>query len=286
MTESEDGASMSSAALTGYFSTVVFVPDEFRAEGINLGVVLLCPDLRRIEFRLSRKFRRARRILGGDQKLDSRRLTVMIAGLEEQLKENHGEILSASDLRKFANLFRNRLQLSDPRSCLVEDIAKDVDALFTRLVTAQSQPKTAPKGMTSQQLRAEFRHRLEKRGLYSLLEHDVKIPARYKPGQYEFAHGYRNGTYHIIHEEGFAVSDPDDNCERAFALATEIQDAREHQDADFTVIGSFANDQPEVRRTVSLLFSDKRIKLQTSEEIGKVVDQVTKDLRGHEPPPT
>lgn len=277
---------MSSAALTGYFSAVVFVPDEFRAEGINLGVVVLCPDLRRVVYKFSSNFQRVRRILAGGQKVDAKRLMVMIAGLREQLDENHGKILSSDDLRKFANLFRNRLQLSDPRPCLVGDIGKDLDTLFARLVKTSCQPKTPLKGRTVQQVRAEFRHQLEKRGLFARLEHDIKIPAKYKPGEYEFAHGYLNGRYHIIQEEGFAVSDPNDNCERAFALATEIEDARSQREADFTVIASFASDQPEVQRTISLLFFDKKIRLRTSEEMGKVIDQVSKDLGGHESSPT
>jgi hypothetical protein len=206
----------------------------------------------------------------------------MLDGLEEQINANHSKILSAGDLRKFANLFRNKLQLSDPRSCVVEDIAKDTDALSRRLVSDQIQHKAHPKGLTAQQIRAQFRDMLETHDLYSLMQHDIEIPAYYRPGKYKFAHGYQNGLYHVIHEEGFAVSDPDDNVQRAFALATEIEDARrQRQDADFTIIASFANDQPEVEKSVGRLFHDKKITLRTPERLKAVIEKVSEDLARH-----
>jgi hypothetical protein len=267
----------------GLFSTVTFVPDEFRAEGVNLGVVVLCPQLRQIQMKLADDFQRARRLVSSTHSFDSRRLKVMVDGLKEQINENQAKILSAAEFRHFTARFRNKLQFTEPRACVVSDLTKDTRDLFTRLVTDEHHQRAVLKGKTVQQLRADFRRRLQGRGLYDRLEHDIKIPARYKPGEYEFGHGYRNGKYHVIHEEGLAVSDPDDNSSRAFALVTEIQDAQSQwRDASFTVIASFAPDQLDVRRTVRSLFRDKEIELRDAEEMDEVIQRISNDLAAHQ----
>lgn len=265
--------------LAAYYSTARYVPDEFRAEGVNVGVVLVCPELRIVDWKFSHNYQRVRRALSPEQ-LDTRRLKFMVAGLQERLSEEHSKLIHPRDFDKFVKLFRNKLQLTDPRSCLIKEPSKDVESLFERLVD-QVPKRQLAKGQSAQQLRAEFRRLLQLKGLYDRLEHGVRIPARYKPGFYQFGHRYLNGKYHIVHEEGFAMADPDQNCDRAAALAIDIEDARNHESADFTVIASFAPGQPDVDTAVANLFRDKGIELRTAQQMESVVEKISQDLQLH-----
>lgn len=63
----------------GYYSLVRFVPDAFRGEGVNLGVILLCPGRQFLEWRLTTNHQRARSFFRYDA--DAARLRTLGRGL-------------------------------------------------------------------------------------------------------------------------------------------------------------------------------------------------------------
>lgn len=267
--------------MEGYYSLVQFVPDEWRAEGVNLGVVLLCPDRHFLEWRFTGKHHRARRLFQDD--LDLQRLKVMRAGLEEQLADARGELIRPERFESFTKLFRNQLQLADPRPCLVADPHQELDRLYARLVEAIPDEAVEEQraALREDELRREFTHRLRRRHLYDRIEHHVTVPARYRPHPYEFSHGYRNGRFQIIDEISFARANPDDNCDRALALATEIEDVRFQRtlgETAFSLVVSFAPEQLDTERVIRRLFTDRQVDLWTSDKLDHLVAKVARDL--------
>lgn len=265
----------------GYYSLVQLVPDEWRGEGVNLGVVLLCPERHFLQWRLTGKHNRARRLF--QDEIDLQRLKAMKAGLEEQLAGARGELLRPERFEGFAKLFRNQLQLTDPRPCVVADPQKELDRLYARLVDAI--PASALEEerivMTEHELNREFTNRLRQRHLYDRLEHDVRLPARYRPHDYEFSHAYRNGRFQIIEEVSFGRANPDSNCEKALALATEIEDVVSqglHGETAFGLVVSFAPEQQDTERVIRRLFSDRQVDLWTPERLDDLVTKVARDL--------
>lgn len=268
----------------GYFSLVRFVPDEFRGEGVNLGVLLLCPQLRRLEWRFTSNHRRALRFFRKEHDVDLGRLKAMKAGLQERLEAEQGRLLSQEGLGTFAKQFRNQVQLTDPRSCVISDFEEDLVRFFARLVEAEGplMPEEETAIVTEQQLRATFIKQLRQRHLYERLEHEVQVPARYKPHPYEFSHAYENGKLQIIEEISFGRTDPDLNCDRAMALAVEIEDVVTQQprgkDTAFTLVASFAHDQSDVERVIRRLFDDKKVGLYTLEQMEALLGRIEQEL--------
>lgn len=268
----------------GFFSLVRYVPDEWRGEGVNLGVILLCPELHDVRWQLTSNHQRARRFFHSEHDLDLQRLKLMKADLVERLEAERGALLRRDQLDGFAKLFRNQLQLTDLRSCVVADPQEDLARLYGRLVEPAAEAITAERPvMSTQQLRIAFGERLRQRQIYDRLEHDVVLPARYKPHPYEFGHAYRNGKLQVVHEVSFGLIDPDQNCERAIVLATEIEDVRSNPAVTsgptaFTLVGAFASDQRDVEAAIRRLLQDKQVELWTQGELDQLVGKIEREL--------
>ncbi|MGH7948367.1 MAG: DUF3037 domain-containing protein, partial [Candidatus Binataceae bacterium] len=145
---------------SSFFSAVRFVPDEYRAEGANVGVVLLCPEQRRLKWRFTENHKRARRLFPPSA-LDLQRLRVMQAGLEEHMSANLHKLVSVEAFASFAKSYRNQLQVTDPRSCVIVDFDSDFERLFVRLVADDSTAERPfSKGLSLSQLRAFVNRRL------------------------------------------------------------------------------------------------------------------------------
>jgi hypothetical protein len=265
----------------GYYSLVQFVPDEWRGEGVNLGVVLLCPDRYFLEWRLTGKHNRARRLF--QDELDLPRLKAMKAGLEEQLTGARGELLRPERLDDFVRLFRNQLQLTDLRPCLVTDPQEELDRLYARLVEAIPAEAVEEQRvvLTERDLNREFSDRLRQRQLFDRLEHDVRLPARYRLHDYEFSHAYRNGRFQVIEEVSFGRANPESNCDRALALATEIEDVllqRVHGETHVDLVVSFSPEQQDAERVIRRLFSDRGVDLWTPDRLDDLVTKIEREL--------
>ena len=94
----------------GYYSLVRFVPDAFRGEGANLGVILLCPGRKFLEWKLTDKYRRARSFFRYD--IDAARLRTLGRGLVDRLEQSRRAFVDPERLRGFVGLHHDRLQVT------------------------------------------------------------------------------------------------------------------------------------------------------------------------------
>jgi hypothetical protein len=116
----------------GYYSLIRFVPDPFRGEGVNLGVILLCPEGQFLDWRITSNHQRARRFFG--HAADVARLELVGRGLANRLQEQRRGLLDPSSFGAFAARHQDMLQLTEPRTCAVQNAQVDLDRLYSRLV--------------------------------------------------------------------------------------------------------------------------------------------------------
>ncbi len=263
----------------GFFLVAQFVPDSFRAEGVNVGVVLVSPEDRLALWSIDKTNDRAKRLLGASG-VDGGRLRVLKLGLLERLKRDSASLLEPERLDSFAKRFRNQLQLTNPRPCVVLDPEATLSELYERLVAFPEEVK-AERAIDRKRIRKEFEDRLRARAIYDKLDHDIEMEARYKPHPYIFGHGYQNGHYQVVHEVSFAVQSADANCDRALALAGAIDDVRDHSggqssNLEFTVLTAFSPGQHDAQAAINRIFADRSIGVYPLDDVETLVEKVVR----------
>jgi hypothetical protein len=119
-----------------FYSVVQYCPDRFRAETVNVGLVLYRESPRFLRARIIDNHRRAKRLFGiSGQALATLRLSEQ--NLLYRLNEGGEDISTLDDLKAFVATRANDLRLTEPRLSIVTDIESDFARLFTQLATDQ-----------------------------------------------------------------------------------------------------------------------------------------------------
>ena len=121
--------------LRAFYSVIQYVPDPFRAEAVNLGLVLFCPELPEMRFRVSTNYDRAKRLFdASDYELICLKLSMqsMCARLELLAKT----LKTVGELATFAASRGNDIRLTEPRFTKLKSIDTDFEELFTQLVSS------------------------------------------------------------------------------------------------------------------------------------------------------
>ena len=98
----------------GHYSLIQYVPDPARAEGVNVGVVLLYPEANFLAVRLAKRNDRVRTVFGRDAP-GGKTLDRMKDALKRRIERSADTIGSAEALGSFAATLGNALQLTPPR---------------------------------------------------------------------------------------------------------------------------------------------------------------------------
>lgn len=117
----------------GFYSLVQYCPDRFRAEVVNVGLVLLCIDPHAIHIRMAESHHRVRNLFEMS-KSDMNNLEISMKGLQNRIVESVNEIQTFEDLATFVASRANSLRLTEPRLTKVEKIEDDFERLFSQLV--------------------------------------------------------------------------------------------------------------------------------------------------------
>ena len=263
----------------GYYSIMRFVPDAFRGEGVNLGVLLLCPKEGYLEWSFTPNHQRARRFF--KYEADAHRLKILSKGLASRLEAERSHLLDPDTLRVFAGRQQDAIQLTELRTCAVVDPRAELQRLYQRLVEPETVETVAATAMNAQQVRAYVSKQFDEVGILDRLNKDVEFLARYRTTPYHFDFGYQNGKSNIIHTASFAFKNPDDGCRRASVLLSEIRDVRDHCNEErpvFSVVGSFDSEQEQVRRAVTTQFDEREVRLVVTDQLPSLVDEVRREL--------
>ena len=120
----------------GFYSVVQYVPDAFRAEAVNIGLVLLRLEPHALRVRMTGNFDRARRLFGiGVPELTN--LVFSASGFKSRVENSVEDFRTADDLAAFAASRANDVQMTSPRLAVLENFEADFERLFSKLVDDQ-----------------------------------------------------------------------------------------------------------------------------------------------------
>jgi hypothetical protein len=123
-------------ARQSHYSIIQFRPDEARAEGANVGVVVTCPSKHVVKASFSSNNEAPKRRFGRGA-FDDVRLTSAKRALKNRLEQiEPGE----APLRSFIAREGGGLVLLDPRPIVINDLDEDLASLFDELV-GETQPE-------------------------------------------------------------------------------------------------------------------------------------------------
>jgi hypothetical protein len=123
----------------GFYSVVQYCPDRFRAEAVNVGLVLLCVEPHVLRVKMTSNYGRVRKLFGiGEADLTNLKLSTH--GLTSRMEHSLDELRTQEDLAAFAASRANDLRLTEPRLAKLDNFDDDFERLFAQLV---EEPSTA-----------------------------------------------------------------------------------------------------------------------------------------------
>ncbi len=188
----------------GFYSVVQYCPDRFRAEAVNVGLVLLCLDPHTVRVKMTSNHDRVRKLFAVGRP-ELKNLTLATQGLKSRIENSAGEFRTAEDLAAFAASRANDLRLTEPRLAKMENIDNDIERLFFDLVTEQ------PTKVLAQQAPAEVLPPTLGEVFYRLVQErriwkpgTIKVPI-YKR-EMEIPYAYKNGVVNLVKPHVFPAT--------------------------------------------------------------------------------
>ncbi len=121
------------ASQRAFYSIVQYCPDRFRAEAVNIGLVLLCLEPHGVRAKTTSNYSRVRKLFAASG-ADLKDIKLSVQWFTERIEQSAEEFLTEKDLANFAASRANDLRLTEPRLAKIENIDVDFDRLFTKLV--------------------------------------------------------------------------------------------------------------------------------------------------------
>ena len=126
----------------GFYSVVQYCPDRFRAEAVNVGLVLLCVDPHTVHVKMTDNLDRVRKLFAIN-KAELTNLKFSAHGLSSRIEKSTDELRTSEDLASFAASRANDLRLTEPRLAKLDDFEGDFERLFEQLVEVHSTSEMA-----------------------------------------------------------------------------------------------------------------------------------------------
>ncbi len=131
-------------AKRGYYSLIQFCPDPSRAEAVNVGILLFCPEVGFIAAYNRRDNKRAKKLVYPET-INRSGLNAAKLAIENRLEVEKDNFKTLEDLQQFVNTRANILKLTSPRPVKVFDPKKDLERLFNELVGGIAREKPSHK---------------------------------------------------------------------------------------------------------------------------------------------
>lgn len=188
----------------GFYSVIQYCPDRFRAEGVNVGLVLLCLEPHALRVQMTQKFDRVRKLFG-ISKSDLNSLKFAIEAMKSRIESATDGWRTPDEFAAFAGSRANDLRLTEPRLAKIADIDADFKRLFSELVdvhTTASLAVESPAEVLPPRLSEVF---------YKL-QQEQKI---WRPGQFtvpvfktklDIPYAYQNGVVNLIKPQVFSAT--------------------------------------------------------------------------------
>lgn len=259
----------------GKYALVQYCPVPERLEFLNIGLVLIIPELGHLDVRFSKGQSRIERIFGKQSKPYFEGLKVAFGSrLVEQLKGR----LDGSGFNEFIARRANGLRLSPLQPILVSDPIGDFSELFEKLVGDQDPVRREPQ--IRKRLRKAFAdHRVE--GLLDTPD-DVELPEYGL--KFSIPFGYQNGCYNLI--DGMRLpAQTGEGLREAGKRAMEgnlIWKHFEHGERKrLVVVGDFAQQTDEFYKAVQDQFSAAHVRLYRLDDMRPLLDDIQSQAKLH-----
>lgn len=187
----------------GFYSVVQYCPDRFRAEAVNVGLVLLCIDPHCVRVKMTSNHDRVRRLFAIG-KPDLKNLKVSTQGLRSRIENSADELRTSEDLAAFAASRANDLRLTEPRLAKLDNVDDDLERLFAQLVTQHSTvalAEAAPAEALPPKLGEVF-YRLQQA---QKIWHPGTITVPVYNRKLEIPYAYKNGVVNLVKPHVFAA---------------------------------------------------------------------------------
>lgn len=241
-----------------------------RSEGVNIGVLLHCPEEHYLGCLFADDFRWVRRF---DPRADLALLGELQGDFEEQfeMREPHPEAY----LSELADSLSNTFQLEGPRACLLADPALNIQEVYARNVGRGA--SAAPAGDTRLRVKQRLNAAFIRAGIWELLEKRIPGARWTQPGDpFTFDYGYAHaGAIRLIH----ALSLQRDT-QLAKTLAYTLDCVRRQEQASLTaVVEHLPRPGERVAMAAQGILEDARITLQPVERADDFAQAVRAELR-------
>lgn len=164
--------------MRGYYSLLQYCPDSAKAEAANMGVVLLCPEARFFDGKLSSGNDRVRRFFGlQGEALE--RFTFLKTNFEKRLHLERTRIIKLEDLEEFIATRANKLLLTAPRNMRIDDPAEDLVRLYRELVGGRAMGEAVRRTGQGVSVRPKLRELFSRPELKDRFKEDVCVEPRY-----------------------------------------------------------------------------------------------------------
>jgi hypothetical protein len=188
----------------GFYSVVQYCPDRFRAEAVNVGLVLLCLDPHTVRVRMTGNHERVRKLFS-IAKPELKNLKLSTHGLTSRIEKSMDEFRTSDDLAAFAASRANDLHLTEPRLAKLDNIDADFERLFAQLVEEHSSAALAeasPAEVLPPALGAVFYRLQQSKKIWQPGKITVPVYKR----RMEIPYAYRNGVINLVKPHVFPAT--------------------------------------------------------------------------------
>lgn len=258
-------------AAKGYYSILQYVPDLERSEGVNIGILLLCPEKGFLKAQTASSNDRVRRFFGQDIDLDLERINAYKEIFEERVEAETANIRSPEELERFIDTRGNQLRLTRPRPVKVFDPEATLRELFDSLVGGHRRKKAAAESTTSE-LTRNFDALIKRDHLEDRIERNVRIESAIFRQPLIFPVAFRNGRLNVIQSVAFEKSEKQSRA-HACELAVQSDELRDlPEPVQLNVLASFQPDQPESEERVRNVLGKYQVTLYTPQNLDHLIE--------------
>jgi hypothetical protein len=256
----------------GHYSIVQYCPDLARRETVNIGVVLLVPELAFLQTRMVADNERVRHFFGttGD---DAKLLNDFKKSFSARIEAEHGRVSTLETFQKFIDTRANQIQLTDPAFVKVRECQVTIDQLFEQLVG----------GKAKSHKRESFTKSLQSRfvagKVADLIETNVPISVPILDRETRVPFAFQNGAFHLLQPVTFTPDAEESNFNRALKYSMEGKILQEHPDDEygplkFNVIGRFASMSDPSIPIVRKVLAESRVRLHLDHDLSGLLDEI------------
>lgn len=247
----------------GFYSVVQYCPDRFRAEAVNVGLVLLCPDPHTVRVRMTDNHKRVRKLFAVSGP-ELKNLKFAVNGFVSRVENSVGELRTMEDLAEFAASRANDFRLTEPRLAKVQNIEDDFNRLFSELVEARTMMMMAAAPLAEvlpPKLAEVFRQLEQARKIWR--PGTIKVPV-YKH-KLDIPYAYRNGVVNLVKPKVFSATKRMENEAAVLAINGDLIQRhfidREQQKLIVISTQETTEQASEINKHVEPLFKEYSVRL-------------------------